>query len=55
VVEDLVPFLPAMPRQGHNAGAVSAAPLGNAAVLPISWMYIRMMGADLKRPPRWPS
>jgi glycine dehydrogenase len=27
-------------------GAVSAAPLGNAAVLPISWMYIRMMGAD---------
>ena len=27
-------------------GAVSAAPLGNAAVLPISWMYMRMMGAD---------
>jgi len=27
-------------------GAISAAPLGNAAVLPISWMYIRMMGAD---------
>jgi glycine dehydrogenase len=27
-------------------GAVSAAPLGNAAVLPISWMYVRMMGAD---------
>jgi len=27
------------------SGAVSAAPLGNAAVLPISWMYIRMMGA----------
>jgi glycine dehydrogenase len=25
--------------------AVSAAPLGNAAVLPISWMYCRMMGA----------
>jgi glycine dehydrogenase len=48
VVEDLVPFLP-----GHKAGgvagkggAVSAAPLGNAAVLPISWMYIRMMGAE---------
>jgi glycine dehydrogenase len=49
VVEDLVPFLP-----GHGAGgisnkgvgAISAAPLGNAAVLPISWMYIRMMGAD---------
>ena len=29
-----------------NGGAVSAAPLGNAAVLPISWMYCRMMGAD---------
>ena len=26
-------------------GAVSAAPLGNASVLPISWMYCRMMGA----------
>jgi len=52
VVEDLVPFLP-----GHATGAagslgerpvgpVSAAPLGNAAVLPISWMYCRMMGAE---------
>ena len=55
VVEDLVPFLP-----GHAAGqaasggeqaaaavgAVSAAPLGNASVLPISWMYVRMMGAE---------
>ncbi|MFZ9285569.1 MAG: aminomethyl-transferring glycine dehydrogenase [Burkholderiaceae bacterium] len=49
VVDDLVPFLP-----GHATatgretpvGAVSAAPLGNAAVLPISWMYVRMMGAE---------
>ena len=48
VVKDLVPFLPR-----HNAGsvkggvgAVSAAQWGNAAVLPISWMYIRMMGAE---------
>ena len=48
MVEDLVPFLP-----GHATGngkespvgAVSAAPLGNACVLPISWMYIRMMGS----------
>ncbi|MDR3370855.1 aminomethyl-transferring glycine dehydrogenase [Rhodoferax sp.] len=40
VVQDLVPFLP-----GNGGGAVSAAPLGNAAVLPISWMYCRMMGA----------
>ena len=49
VVDDLKPFLP-----GHHTatgvatpvGAVSAAPLGNAAVLPISWMYVRMMGAE---------
>jgi glycine dehydrogenase len=34
-------------RHGERAtGAVSAAPLGNAAVLPISWMYVRMMGAE---------
>jgi glycine dehydrogenase len=49
VVEDLVPFLPghsAGGMPGHAVGAVSAAPLGNAAVLPISWMYCRMMGAE---------
>lgn len=49
VVEDLVPFLPGHATAGvggHGVGAVSAAPLGNAAVLPISWMYCRMMGAD---------
>ncbi len=49
VVADLVPFLPAHRTAGvggpHSVGAVSAAPLGNAAVLPISWMYCRMMGA----------
>ncbi len=33
-------------REVPSVGAVSAAPLGNAAVLPISWMYIRMMGAE---------
>jgi glycine dehydrogenase len=49
VVEDLVPFLPAGLGDAASAeriGAISAAPLGNAAVLPISWMYMRMMGAD---------
>jgi glycine dehydrogenase len=49
VVEDLVPFLPGHATAGlsvNGVGAVSAAPLGNAAVLPISWMYIRMMGAE---------
>ncbi|MBP6718771.1 MAG: aminomethyl-transferring glycine dehydrogenase [Rhodoferax sp.] len=49
VVADLVPYLPGhvtggLPSKG--VGAVSAAPLGNAAVLPISWMYCRMMGAE---------
>jgi glycine dehydrogenase len=49
VVEDLVPFLPGHESGGlphRPVGAVSAAPLGNAAVLPISWMYCRMMGAE---------
>jgi len=51
VAEDLVPFLPAHRSAGIGTadaavGAVSAAPLGNAGVLPISWMYMRMMGAE---------
>jgi glycine dehydrogenase len=49
VVEDLVPYLPGHATAGlpvNGVGAISAAPLGNAAVLPISWMYIRMMGAE---------
>jgi glycine dehydrogenase len=50
VVADLVPYLPTHRSGGYVSetaiGAVSAAPLGNAAVLPISWMYCRMMGAD---------
>jgi glycine dehydrogenase len=48
VVADLVPFLPGHAAGGvaseGGVGAVAAAPLGNAAVLPISWMYMRMMG-----------
>ena len=48
VVADLVPYLPGHATGGvpGGVGAVSAAPLGNAAVLPISWMYCRMMGAE---------
>ena len=49
VVADLVPYLPGHVTGGiktNGVGAVSAAPLGNAAVLPISWMYCRMMGAE---------
>ncbi|PHM46386.1 glycine dehydrogenase [Xenorhabdus mauleonii] len=49
VKKHLAPFVP-----GHSVvemdgvttlGAVSAAPFGSASILPISWMYIRMMGA----------
>lgn len=47
VVADLVPYLPGHATAGiPGTGAVSAAPLGNAAVLPISWMYCRMMGPE---------
>jgi len=33
-------------RVGPTMGAVSAAPYGSASILPISWMYIAMMGAE---------
>lgn len=45
VAAHLVPHLPGHVHQGSN-GAVSAAPFGSASILPISWMYIRMMGAE---------
>jgi glycine dehydrogenase len=48
VASHLAPFLPAIARSGPctRTGAVSAAPFGSASILTISWMYIRMMGAD---------
>ncbi|GAA4665329.1 aminomethyl-transferring glycine dehydrogenase [Bartonella pachyuromydis] len=45
VAEHLTPFLPGHEQQG-SACAVSAAPYGSASILVITWMYIRMMGAD---------
>ena len=42
VASHLTPFLPRHPLEGD---AVSAAPYGSALILPISWMYLRMMGA----------
>jgi len=33
-------------RDEQGIGAVSAAAFGSASILPISWMYIAMMGAD---------
>ncbi|MDB2554482.1 aminomethyl-transferring glycine dehydrogenase [Porticoccaceae bacterium] len=45
VGEHLAPFLPRESAEGSRQGAqVSAAPYGSASILPITWMYIRMMG-----------
>ena len=56
VAKHLVPFLPSHPvfttrledvdHSKKHIGPVSATPWGSASILPISWMYIAMMGAD---------
>lgn len=52
VKKHLSPFLPTHPvvadditRVPYSFGTVSAAPWGSAAILPISWAYIKLMGA----------
>ena len=41
----LAPFMPRESEAGERKGGrVSAAPFGSASILPITWMYIRMMG-----------
>ncbi|HSX87211.1 MAG TPA: aminomethyl-transferring glycine dehydrogenase [Pseudomonas sp.] len=46
----LIPFLPGHGHMARKEGAVSAAPFGSASILPITWMYISMMGGEgLKR------
>lgn len=47
----LAPYLPSHPLHPEEAkregvGAISAAPYGSTGILPISWAYVRMMGAD---------
>jgi glycine dehydrogenase (decarboxylating) len=47
----LAPYLPGHPLQpvpetDARNGTVSSGPWGSASILPISWMYIRMMGAE---------
>ncbi|WP_181310959.1 aminomethyl-transferring glycine dehydrogenase [Nocardioides campestrisoli] len=47
----LAPFLPShpahpVPGRREGIGPISAAPYGSAGVLPISWAYVRMMGAE---------
>lgn len=50
VAQHLVPFLPGHPviKLGgpHAIGPVSAAPFGSPNILPISWVYIALMGRD---------
>ncbi len=50
VAKHLVPFLPSHPliKCSHTTGigSISAAPWGSAGILPISWMYLRMMGVE---------
>ncbi|HEY0152114.1 MAG TPA: aminomethyl-transferring glycine dehydrogenase [Longimicrobium sp.] len=49
VAEHLAPFLPGhpvIPVDGREHGAVSAGPWGSPSILPISWMYINLMGAE---------
>ena len=47
----LAPYLPSsvvVPQEGLDASnnVISATPFGSASILPISWMYIAMMGSD---------
>jgi len=47
----LAPYLPSHPmhpdpERREGIGPVSAAPYGSAGILPISWAYVRLMGAD---------
>jgi len=49
VAKHLVQFLPGKPvldSKQSPVGPVAAAPWGSAGILPISWMYIAMMGAE---------
>ncbi|HET7470071.1 MAG TPA: aminomethyl-transferring glycine dehydrogenase, partial [Gemmatimonadales bacterium] len=50
VAKHLAPFLPGHPivdlDHDQACGTVSAAPWGSAAILPISWAYIALMGYD---------
>ncbi|XP_071116628.1 glycine dehydrogenase (decarboxylating), mitochondrial-like isoform X1 [Haliotis cracherodii] len=55
VKKHLAPYLPTHPiippygttgPEAQSFGVVSAAPFGSSAILPISWAYIKMMGAE---------
>ena len=52
VAEHLAPFVPGHPvvapgnATEKSIGAIAAAPYGSASILPISWMYVALMGAE---------
>ena len=46
VVEKLKDFVPSIHNEKGNVGPVSGTDWGSASILPISWMYIKMMGSD---------
>ncbi|MDR3062076.1 MAG: aminomethyl-transferring glycine dehydrogenase [Dysgonamonadaceae bacterium] len=47
VAKHLIPFLPSHPEtKGSDLNIVAASPYGSAGILPITYGYIRMMGAD---------
>jgi glycine dehydrogenase len=47
VKSHLAPFLPGHAQTGlKGIGAVAAAPYGSASILPITWTYITLMGAE---------
>ncbi len=50
VTSELAPYLPSHPMSSRKAeraiGPVAAAPYGSPSILPISWVYISLMGSD---------
>jgi glycine dehydrogenase len=50
VAQHLAPFLPDHPvvplGNALSSGTISAAPWGSSSILPISWVYIRLMGGE---------
>jgi glycine dehydrogenase len=52
VVEELSDYLPSNPltySDQNTTGPISASNFGSASILPISWMYIQMMGSQALR------
>jgi glycine dehydrogenase len=47
VAQHLIPFLPAHPeKDGNSLNTVASSPFGSAGILPVTYGYIRMMGAE---------